>query len=96
MKALTHSPEFAKRQAALEDYDLRDEPDEFPLHLEDDMGDHIIDDDNPDDDGHQTSLVQTLTAMGVMRYDATCAVARMTANTGLTQATFNEVYGRGG
>ena len=55
MKALRNSPEFLKRMRAIEDHELAEEEAAVPEALDDDLGDHILEDDVVDDVGHPSS-----------------------------------------
>ena len=94
MRAMRNSPEFANRQRILEQHDAKEaEEAHVPELIEDDLGEHILPDDLLDED-HPAALVQCLMSYGVSRYNATCAIARMTPRK-MTPCTFHEVYGRG-
>ena len=97
MKALRNSPEFVRRLRVIEDHELEEEKGHVPEALDDDLGIHLIEEDAIDDDdtGHPSSVVKALIAAGVARYDAICAVQRMTASTPISPTTFHEFYGRG-
>ena len=95
MKALTCSPEFATRQKLLHDYGMRQQEAETPVLVEDDLDEDHLHCQHDEAEDHPMSLINSLVAMGVTRYDAINAVSRMTSNVALTPATVCEVYGRG-
>ena len=68
---------------------------ETPVLDEDDLDVQHLHEEPEQDDSHPVSLIQSLMAAGVTRYDAINAVSTMTCNTHMAPTTFCEVYGRG-
>ena len=89
MKALRTSPEFLRRMRVIEDHELEEEQAAIPEFVDDDIGDHIVEEDVIDDDGHPSSVIKALITAGVTRYDAICAVRTMTDGQAISPTTFH-------